>query len=146
MSYKYIDGTSTRTHTGFIAQDCENVFCDKWAGFVKNDNDEYGLRYDEFTSINTRAIQELNIIIQQQNNQIQEQKNQIQEQNNTINNLKIEIEEIKVIPPIPVLHRCVEVSLINNLLERITLLENNNLLERITFLENNISATNNING
>jgi hypothetical protein len=87
---------------------------------TKNDNDEYGLRYDEFTSINTRAIQELNIIIQ--------------EQNNIINDLKNQIEELRTTPPIPVLHRCVEVSLINNLLERITL------------LENNFSATNNING
>jgi hypothetical protein len=93
VSYKYIDGTSDRTHTGFIAQDCENVFCDNWAGFVKNDNDEYGLRYDEFTSINTRAIQELNIIIQQQNNQIQEQNNQIQQLNNQIQEQNNQIQE-----------------------------------------------------
>jgi hypothetical protein len=59
VSYKFIDGTSNRTHTGFIAQDCENIFCENWAGFIKNDN-EIGLRYEEFTSINTKAIQELN--------------------------------------------------------------------------------------
>jgi hypothetical protein len=59
VSYKFIDGTSNRTHTGFIAQDCENVFCANWAGYIKNEN-EIGLRYEEFISINTKAIQELN--------------------------------------------------------------------------------------
>jgi hypothetical protein len=58
VSYKFIDGTSNRTHTGFIAQDCENIFCENWAGFIKNDN-EIGLRYEEFISINSKAIQEL---------------------------------------------------------------------------------------
>ena len=58
VSYKFIEGTSGRTHTGFIAQDCKNVFCNDWAGYIEN-GDDIGLRYEEFTSINTKAIQEL---------------------------------------------------------------------------------------
>jgi hypothetical protein len=58
-SFKYRDGTSGRVHVGFIAQECKDLFCPNWAAYVEN-GDEIGLRYTEFISLNTRAIQQLN--------------------------------------------------------------------------------------
>jgi hypothetical protein len=69
-SYKLIEGTSGRTHVGFISQDVEEAMTEcglsamDFAGFCK-DADEmdgrelYSLRYDEFIAINTAAIQQL---------------------------------------------------------------------------------------
>ncbi len=64
VSYKYKDGTSGRTHTGFIAQDVENQIesakSGKWAFFVRNkETGLCGLRYEEMVGVNTRGIQEL---------------------------------------------------------------------------------------
>jgi hypothetical protein len=56
VSYKFKDGT--RTHTGYIAQDCKNTYVDNWAGYIENEG-HYGLRYNEFISLNTQAIQDL---------------------------------------------------------------------------------------
>lgn len=68
--YKFIDGQSGRFHSGFISQEVEEALIQSglttndFAGFVKyNDpktNDEkYGLRYEEFISLNTHMIQKL---------------------------------------------------------------------------------------
>lgn len=85
VSYKFIDGTSGRTHVGFIAQDVEESLENNdltaldFAGFCKDqkskdilDNDgvvvgtepiegeyDYSLRYDEFVALNTHMIQKL---------------------------------------------------------------------------------------
>lgn len=73
-SYKFINGTSDRTHTGFIAQDVEEglstVGLDSrdFAAFIKSpeyDDDgnlvrnRYGLRYGEFVALNTYMIKKL---------------------------------------------------------------------------------------
>nr|DAO56448.1 MAG TPA: tail protein [Caudoviricetes sp.] len=72
--YKYNDGQSGRTHTGFIAQDVENSIYNSglttsdFAGFIKaeyfNEEDKSFetscfLRYEEFISLNTWQIQKL---------------------------------------------------------------------------------------
>ena len=74
VRYKFNDGTSGRYHTGFIAQDVESAILDAglttedaalFVRFVttddrtKTDSVSYGLRYDEFISINTWQIQKL---------------------------------------------------------------------------------------
>ena len=80
-SFKYIDGTSGRTHIGYVAQDVEQAmkecgFTDlDFAGFCKdkkyimtkdaNENDVevdtgeyiYALRYEEFIPLNTFMVQ-----------------------------------------------------------------------------------------
>ena len=57
-SFKFKDGRSNRIHTGFIAQECADLFCPNWAAYVKN-GDDIGLRYEQFISLNTRSIQQL---------------------------------------------------------------------------------------
>lgn len=63
VRYKYIDGTSNRYHTGFIAQDVEQAILNSelstqdFAGFVKDDDNNYYLRYEEFIALNTWQIQ-----------------------------------------------------------------------------------------
>lgn len=76
VSYKFNDGTSGRTHTGFISQDVEESLGESgltsldFAGFIKSpkvDEDEkeipgeydYALRYEEFVALNTHMIQKL---------------------------------------------------------------------------------------
>ena len=76
ISYKFIDGTSGRTHIGLGAQDIEQQLFDTnltsldFAGFIKSpkkddngqdvqDEYDYGLRYDEFISLNIWQIQQL---------------------------------------------------------------------------------------
>lgn len=74
--YKFIDGTSGRTHTGFISQDVEDslyehgmtaldlaAFCrdprrDE-IGEIIPDEYDYALRYEEFIALNTWQIQKL---------------------------------------------------------------------------------------
>jgi len=63
VSYKFKDGQSGRTHTGFISQDCKDLYIKDWAGYIENNN-KYGLRYTEFISLNTKAIQELYKIVE----------------------------------------------------------------------------------
>ena len=71
VRFKYNDGTSDRYHTGFIAQDVQsaiettNLTTQDFGAFVtfeadtENENEYSGLRYDEFTAINTWEIQKL---------------------------------------------------------------------------------------
>ena len=61
VSYKFKDGT--RIHTGYIAQHCKDTYVKDWAGYIENEG-HFGLRYTEFISLNTQAIQELYRIIQ----------------------------------------------------------------------------------
>ena len=63
VTYKYIDGTSGRMHTGFIAQEvnaalaCANIKSNDFAGLVISErgsaNEVWALRYEEFISLNT---------------------------------------------------------------------------------------------
>lgn len=72
VSFKFVDGTSGRTHVGFIAQDVEEAmervgltdldfagFCKDWD--AENNRYVYALRYEEFIPINTAVIQDLQI-------------------------------------------------------------------------------------
>ena len=60
VSYKFKDGK--RTHTGYIAQDTKDKFCNNWAAYVEDENG-CGLRYTELVSINSAAIQDLYSLI-----------------------------------------------------------------------------------
>lgn len=73
VTFKFIDGSSGRTHYGFISQDVEDALraldltSNDFAGFCKdvrtdkhgNQVDEYALRYSEFIALNTFMIQKL---------------------------------------------------------------------------------------
>lgn len=65
VRYKYNDGTSDRFHTGFIAQEVEQALTDseidsqEFAGFVKDENGECFLRYEEFIALAVNEVQTL---------------------------------------------------------------------------------------
>lgn len=65
VRYKYNDGTSDRFHTGFIAQEVEQALTDseidsqEFAGFVKNEDGECFLRYEEFIALAVNEVQTL---------------------------------------------------------------------------------------
>ena len=87
-SYQYKHGTSGRIHTGFIAQDVENAL--EKAGLSRQDfagltvepveeviedgisDYRYSLRYEEFVSLNTYMIQELNRKVKELESRINE--------------------------------------------------------------------------
>lgn len=71
-SYKYVEGTSDRTHYGFVAQEVKNAIestglnTQQAALYVEIESDrenfdgvECALRYDEFIALNTHMIQKL---------------------------------------------------------------------------------------
>jgi hypothetical protein len=83
VSYKFIDGSSERTHTGFIAQDVEDAIIKNgkttkdFAGLVIGNLEEkknYFLRYCEFIALNTDQIQKLKKKISELESQIIELK------------------------------------------------------------------------
>ena len=55
VSYKFIDGK--RTHLGLIAQEVAEIIPD-CAIFVKDENGNCGLRYDQFIALLIKAVQE----------------------------------------------------------------------------------------
>jgi len=64
VSYKRTDGTSGRTHYGFVAQEIEQTLTDigkttKEFGGVTIDKENYFLRFSQFTAPLTKAVQEL---------------------------------------------------------------------------------------
>lgn len=68
-SFKYVTGTSGRTHTGFVSQDIEDVLEEcgltstQFATFIKSPLDDggyrYGIRYEELIALCVRQIQAL---------------------------------------------------------------------------------------
>jgi hypothetical protein len=140
VSYKFIEGTSGRTHTGFIAQDCQNLVCDNWAGYVKNEND-YGLRYEEFIALNSKAIQELNEKVKKLEKRkagsidiapLTEDRDPNRLRPTVVRDLVQIFERLDNLEnqplsksPQPQLHRCIEISRINELNDRISALECN---------------------
>lgn len=81
IKYKYNQGTSSRFHTGFIAQDVEiaitlaNLTTQDFAGLVFDVEDQsYYLRYDEFIALNTWQIQKLKTRVTELENEIKEIK------------------------------------------------------------------------
>lgn len=88
-SYQFNDGTSGRSHIGYIAQDVEEaidsngITSTEFAGFIKSQpeegfhiqyEDEYRLRYTEFIALNTYMIQCLWAEIDRLNAELQETK------------------------------------------------------------------------
>lgn len=83
-TFKFNDGTSNRTHSGFIAQqvkeamDLSNISSLDFAGLViKNNKDgteDWYLRYEEFISLNTWQIQKLKSRVTNLENEIQRLK------------------------------------------------------------------------
>ena len=67
VSYQYIL-TPDKTHYGFIAQDIEKVL--PHVVEYDEDNDGLGLCYTELIAVLTKAIQELNMVVQAQQIQI----------------------------------------------------------------------------
>lgn len=65
VTFKYKNGTSGRSHVGFIAQEVEQAMTDAgitredFGGLVVQENGQYGLRYEEFIAVQTRMIQDL---------------------------------------------------------------------------------------
>ncbi len=111
VSYKMIDGTSGRTHYGFIAQDIEelmntlNMDSKDFAGFIKSPKKvvkyedengkklkqpieeiiegeyDYSLRYDEFIAPLIKVVQEQQKAIENQQQQITQLKNALENAN-----------------------------------------------------------------
>mgnify|MGYP002517026248 CR=1 FL=1 len=109
VSYKMLDGTSGRTHYGFIAQDIEelmntlNMDSSDFAGFIKSpkkvikyedengtklenpieevvENEyDYALRYDEFIAPLIKVVQEQQKTIEQQQIAIKNQQKEIEQ-------------------------------------------------------------------
>ena len=109
VSYKMIDGTSGRTHYGFIAQDIEELMkkldmdSSDFAGFIKSpkkiikyedengiklenpieeviENEyDYALRYDEFIAPLIKVVQEQQKTIEQQQRMIEQQQKEIEQ-------------------------------------------------------------------
>jgi hypothetical protein len=109
-SYKFIDGTSNRPHTGLVAQDLEGTMFELSGAYIKDRkkktiiedgitkevDDEgfnYGLRYGELISPMLR-------LLQKQQEQIQKQEEQIQKQQEQINQLIKKVELLEKDEPI----------------------------------------------
>ena len=124
VSYKMIDGTSGRTHYGFIAQDIEKLMntlhmdSKDFAGFIKSpkkiikyedengiklenpieeviENEyDYALRYDEFIAPLIKVVQEQQKTIEQQQRMIEQQQVVIENQQKEIGQIKKELSKI----------------------------------------------------
>lgn len=90
VSYQFINGTSDRTHLGFISQEVEEGLLESgldsydFAGFVIDESDEeglggykYQLRYSEFIALNTHMIQKCLKRIDELENEIKTLKAQL---------------------------------------------------------------------
>ena len=124
VSYKMIDGTSGRTHYGFIAQDIEelmntlNMDSSDFAGFIKSPKKviryedengkklkkpieevvegeyDYALRYDEFIAPLIKVVQEQQKTIEQQQRIIEQQQIAIENQQKEIEQIKKELSKM----------------------------------------------------
>lgn len=128
VSFKYKEGTSGRTHLGFIAQQVAEVIPD-CAIFVQN-GDSCGLRYEQFSALIVKAVQELHSKVEKiearklvggaviDTSGLTEDFVRVYE--------RLDFLESEVNKPVkPSLHRCVELSRINELYDRISNLECN---------------------
>lgn len=129
-SFKFKDGTSNRTHTGFIAQQIKEVVPDDWALYCDNKLGDIGLKYTEVIPLNTRAIQQLNERLTKVESRKLVGGSVIDTSGLTEDMVSIyqrlEALELEINKPVkPQLHRCVEISRINELFDRISNLECN---------------------
>lgn len=77
--FKYNDGTSNRFHIGFIAQEVEESLISAeldsvdFGGFVKTEENEYYLRYEEFIALAVNEIQ----LLKKQNAELENKLNSL---------------------------------------------------------------------
>lgn len=94
VSYKYKDGTSGRTHTGFIAQEVEQAAADvgielkDLAAVVIEEKGDYGIRYEEFVSILTAVAQDHERELRVLHDLVTDQQAQIEEIRQELINIK----------------------------------------------------------
>lgn len=131
-SFKFKDGTSNRTHTGFIAQQIKEVVPDDWALYCDNKLGDIGLKYTEIIPLNTRAIQQLNERLTKVENRrlvggsiidtssLTEDMTQIYER---LDHLSTKYLELENQPVRPTLHKCIEVSRFNEMYDQVSHLE-----------------------
>ena len=90
--FKYNHGTSSRYHTGFIAQevkdamDIASISTQDFAALVIQQTEEgekWGLRYEEFISLNTWQIQKLKTRVTELENEIALLKQNLQNPQNS---------------------------------------------------------------
>jgi len=129
-SFKFKDGTSNRKHTGFIAQQIKEVVPDDWALYCDNKLGDIGLKYTEVIPLNTRAIQQLNERLTKVESRKLVGGSVIDTSGLTEDFVRVyerlDFLESEVNKPVkPQLHRCVEISRINELFDRISNLECN---------------------
>lgn len=93
VRYKYNDGTSDRYHTGFISQEVEKALTSaeldskEFAGFVKDSNGDYYLRYEEFIGLCVAEIQKLKRTNAALNEKISSLENKTSELEKKLNSL-----------------------------------------------------------
>lgn len=97
-SYKYINGTSGRIHTGFVAQEVvtalysNNLTTKEFAGVYLDDTEKHGtvwsLRRDEFVALNTWQIQKLKPRITSAEQEIEQLKAEVQQLRTELENLQ----------------------------------------------------------
>jgi hypothetical protein len=123
VSFKYKEGTSGRTHLGFIAQQVAEVIPD-CAIFVQN-GDSCGLRYEQFSALIVKAVQELHSKVEKIENRKLVGGSVIDTSSLTEDFVQIyqRLEAIESQPIRPTLHKCIEVSRFNQMYDRITNLE-----------------------
>ena len=165
VQYKMKDKASDRIHTGFIAQEIKDAYDGKnWAGWVeqKDDFKTQSIQYFEIIALNSRAIQQLNerltslekkkvSIANVDLSPLTEDMTQIYERLDQLES-KSRLDGSQ--PEKPVLHRCVQLNVINELYERVSALESNeskgstsedtelihNLLDRVSKLESKLAS------
>lgn len=159
VEYKMKNGV--RLHTGFLADEMAHLYNNEdWACFVeqKDEVKTQSLQYMEVIAILAKAIQDLNSKVVKIENRklvgssiidtsgLTEDMTQIYER---LDHLSTKVSELENQPVKPQLHRCVELSRINELYHRITNLELNetkdsnsedielihSLMEKVNFLE-----------
>jgi len=78
VTFKYKNGTSGRSHVGFIAQEVEQAMQDtgitreEFGGLVIQENGQYGLRYEEFIAIQTQIIQDMHRRVEEVERKVEE--------------------------------------------------------------------------
>lgn len=98
VRYKYNDGESDRFHTGFIAQDVEQALADAelpskdFAGFIKDADGNYFLRYEEFIALCVNEIQSLKKENTELKNKVDSLENKVADLENKLNTIMEKLE------------------------------------------------------
>ncbi len=96
--YKYDDGESDRFHTGFSAQDVEQALAaaelpsKDFAGFIKDADGNYFLRYEEFIALCVNEIQRLKKENTELKNKVDSLENKVADLENKLNTIMEKLE------------------------------------------------------